>query len=66
MQVPPTCDRPDYCGASRPCPQQAEWTVIDKTDGKVQYVCVYHLNTILVRGHTYSLFPARDYSRTET
>lgn len=63
MQVPPTCDMSDYSGMSHPCPERAEWTVIDKTDGKVQYVCIYHLVTVLVRGHTYSIFPARDYSK---
>jgi hypothetical protein len=49
-------------GDEFPCGAKAEWHVIDKTDGTQHSYCVRHVGEHLTPGHTYSIFPERDYS----
>lgn len=57
MNMPPTCK----CSPERP----AVWTVIDKTKSEVSHLCRECLLKIFQfeTGHTYSVFPAKDYSK---
>ena len=56
--MPPMCD-----GKHADGPHDAIWTVLDKTTGKTELLCSDHL-TMLTRDHTYSIYPARDHSRS--
>jgi hypothetical protein len=63
MNVPPECEHTSPNGLIK-CSRQANWVVIDKTTGKISYRCeVEHLDLDL--SHTYSIFPAKDYSKPE-
>lgn len=68
MNVPPICEHVDKIPAQMkhgdefPCGAKAEWHVIDKTDGTQHSYCVRHVGEHLTPGHTYSIFPERDYS----
>ena len=54
MNVSPTCEQ---------CRNRAEWHIIDKTDGSQRDCCNHHLH--LTPGHTYSIFPARSYAKSD-
>lgn len=57
MNVPPTCD-----GSHPDGPHDAVFVVIDKTNGQSSHACREHL-VYLNPKHTYSIFPAKDYSK---
>lgn len=56
MNVPPACDRTN-------CFSRAVHVVIDKGSGKILYVCNVHILDVIKPEGTYSIFPAKDYSR---
>lgn len=61
MNVPPRCEFKEAVDPE--CGNLAPWVVIDKTEGTIRYICHICLNLKIVVGHTYSIFPARNYSR---
>ncbi len=69
MNVPPTCEHVDKIpkgmrdATEFPCKVRAEWRVIDKTEGKHYSYCARHVEPHLIHGHTYSIFPEKDYSK---
>lgn len=55
MNMPPECEHRECMGIGR-------WTVLDKTTGKIKTACERCVGEVLRLGHTYSIYPAKDYS----
>ena len=66
MNVPPKCEFVDLRNLDgspkKVCWKHAPWVVIDKTTGKIEHRCWKH-EGCKIAGHTYSVFPAKDYTK---
>ena len=61
MNMPPECK---FKGGYRPCSTIDMYTVLNKSKGTVETVCLRHIHDHLLRGSldTYTISPAKDYS----
>lgn len=60
MNVTPICEC--AIGYRQSCKAVANFVVIDKSKGKIYYLCKYHIQNVIEEGNTYSIYPAKDYS----
>ena len=64
MNVPPECDvGKEFDGGMKVHCAGTLWRIINKTDNKQYTACHQHIRTVVKEGCTYSIFPARDYSK---
>jgi hypothetical protein len=77
MNVTPKCEcnRAPFglavFGYDDPCPMDADIVIVIKTLGKIYYVSLeclekYTFHRFISKEHTYSIFPAKDYSRPKS